>query len=156
MDEPAWARCVPKFQPNGDECWRWSNAVLRGGYGQFWLNGRMQLAHRVVYEHLVGPIGEGLTLDHLCHNADPTCVGGWECLHRRCVNPAHLQPVTHRENNLRSQGWGAIHAAKTHCDSGHPLVEGNLRATNRGDRVCRECANDRNRRYRQRQKQRVA
>lgn len=152
MDETAWLRCVAKFDAPEVGCWPWTGSILDCGYGQFWLDGKMRPAHRVVYEHLVGPIPDGLTIDHECHNNDETCVGGWDCLHRRCVRPDHLDPVTHRVNNLRSQGWAAIHAAKTHCDKGHPFTPDNMRGGNPRERVCRECANDRNRRYRERQK----
>lgn len=94
------------------------------------------MAHRAVYEHLRGPIPVGLELDHLCRNT-------------RCVNPAHLEPVTHRENALRGVGVSAINAAKTHCKYGHDLTNpdnywlkayGNAVAT----RICKACKRARN------------
>jgi hypothetical protein len=72
----------------GDGCWRWKGGQNGPGYSMFWLDGQMRYAHRLVYELLVGPIPEGLELDHLCRN-------------RACVNPAHLEPVTHSLNVLR-------------------------------------------------------
>src|SRR6266576_3456485 len=88
-----------------EECWPWQ--ANRGrGYGNVWIAGRMYRAHRVAYELLIGPIPEGLTLDHLCRN-------------RGCVNPAHLEPVTSRENTLRGEGISANNARKTHCKHGH-------------------------------------
>lgn len=98
-------------------CWEWRGVIAPDGYGRVPSAARHGLttaAHRLVYARLVGPIPEGLTLDHLCRN-------------RRCVNPAHLEPVTMRENNLRSNGVGAIAARKTHCNHGHPLSGENLR-----------------------------
>lgn len=108
-----------------DECWNWNAATARG-YGRFWLatTQRMMLAHRLAYEWLVGPIPEGLTLDHLCRN-------------RRCVNPAHLEPVTGQENTKR--GGNSI---KTHCAQGHRFDLKNTNASPYG-RVCRTCKRDR-------------
>ena len=60
------------------------------------------LAHVVAYEFTVGPVPDGLDLDHMCHNADPTCPGGRACLHRRCCNPGHLLPSTRSENMTRA------------------------------------------------------
>lgn len=69
-------------------CWVWRGGRMPFGYGSVWLDGRTRLAHRVFYERLVGPIPDGLQLDHLCRNPP-------------CVNPAHLEPVTHTENSRR-------------------------------------------------------
>lgn len=72
-----------------DECWMWTGAICgapRGkGYGHLNIGGRLVMAHRFAYELLVGPIPEGLVLDHLCRE-------------QYCVNPAHLEPVTQRTN----------------------------------------------------------
>jgi hypothetical protein len=73
-----------------DGCWVWTGPLHRGGYAKFQArDGRKVFVHRFSYETLVGPIPEGLFIDHLCEN-------------RLCVKPDHLEPVTHRENNLRS------------------------------------------------------
>lgn len=69
-------------------CWIWLGELNRNGYGRISLGGKRLMAHRVLYELMVGPIGEGLVLDHLCRM-------------RCCVNPAHMEPVTVRENTLR-------------------------------------------------------
>lgn len=71
-------------------CWLWCGEINRNGYGRVWIGGKRLMTHRVVYELLVGPIEDGLVLDHLCRN-------------RRCCNPKHMEPVTVRENTLRGE-----------------------------------------------------
>ena len=121
-------------------CWLWAAALSRKGYGRVsGPNRLMRMAHRVAYKHWVGSIPEGLQLDHLCHNNDKRCLGGDTCLHRRCVNPDHLEPVTHRENGIRGINAQRL---KTHCPQGHPYDESNTWVTHEhGWRVrrCRAC-----------------
>ena len=69
-------------------CWMWDGWNSGNGYGKVWWEGKGEMAHRVVYELLVGPIPEGLILDHTCRN-------------RGCCNPAHVEPVTTLVNTLR-------------------------------------------------------
>jgi len=94
-----------------DECWPWLGYVAPNGYGQYGGNvpGRTRLPHRIAYQFLVGPIGDDLMLDHLCHTRDPGCSAVNACPHRRCCNPAHAEPVPARENIARGGGgdsWG--------------------------------------------------
>lgn len=87
--KPILDRLADKFTV-GDGCWEWTGTLNRDGYGSFQLgHGVAARAHRVLYEQLVGPIPEGLHIDHLCYNP---------C----CVRPDHLEPVTQAENNRRA------------------------------------------------------
>lgn len=125
-EEYFWSR-VHRGAPS--ECWEWAGPVNEHGYGQ---TGRSVapdaggLAHRIAYWILVGPVPDGLVLDHLCRN-------------RRCVNPGHLEPVTQRENVLRGRGPVSRNAAKTHCPKGHPYDEANTYWTTSGGRQCKTC-----------------
>jgi hypothetical protein len=116
-------------------CWYW-RANKRGGYGQFWYEGRFVGAHRYAYELLVGKIPEGLHIDHLCKN-------------KSCVNPAHLDPTTNRDNLLRAgTNPAAVNAIKTHCIKGHELKGNNLHINKKtGQRRCNHCHNTHNRKY---------
>jgi hypothetical protein len=91
------------YVEDANGCWLWQGPLTAGGYGTTTAVGKKgpAKAHRVAYEVLVGPIPDGLHLDHLCHNADLDCPGGRSCVHRRCVRPDHLEPVTLDENNRR-------------------------------------------------------
>lgn len=122
----------------GYGCWEWTGPVNdTTGYGTLRLaEKRSVTAHRWGYEFLTGPVPAGLVLDHLCRN-------------RRCVNPAHLEPVTRGENTLRGIGPSAQNARKTECHRGHPLSGENLMIST-GRRYCRECNRQAARRSRER------
>lgn len=96
MDQRTLARFMGKIVVRINGCWHMPPSH-KDGYVMFSLAGKYHLAHRLSYEHFVGPIPGGLVLDHVCHTDDPSCPGGLPCLHRRCVNPAHLEPVTSDE-----------------------------------------------------------
>jgi hypothetical protein len=110
-------------------CWLWGGPPASTGYGQVRWEGRPRHTHRLVYELLVGPVPEGLVLDHKCRT-------------RLCVNPEHLEPVTHRENILRGVGLTAVHARKTHCPAGHAYSPSNTRIYG-GKRHCLACQRER-------------
>jgi hypothetical protein len=97
------------------------------------MDGRTWAAHRAAYTLLVAPIPDGLTIDHLCRNTS-------------CVNPAHLEPVTQRENGLRGTSPAAVNARKVECVNGHPLSGDNLHIGTDGSRRCRICNRNKGRR----------
>lgn len=84
-----WSKVVKE---GSHGCWRWQGRLNHAGYGRFTVGGRRDarwvMAHRFAYELLIGPIPEGLELDHLCRQRD-------------CVNPGHMEPVTREENSRR-------------------------------------------------------
>lgn len=106
-------------------CWEWAASINNQGYGTIRVAYRLQLAHRFAYERFVGPIPDGLVLDHLCKNT-------------KCCNPEHLQVVTQQINILRGDSPAALHARTTHCPRGHEYNAENT-ILRRGKRECREC-----------------
>jgi hypothetical protein len=128
-----WSKCVP--EPNTG-CWLWLAVTNRQGYGRIVMNQRLQLAHRVAYEALVGIVPVGLELDH------------FTCSTPLCCNPAHLRAVTHTENMRRSTRLveaGRVRAAKrTHCVNGHEYTEENTwrRPGAPLKRSCKTCERD--------------
>ena len=124
VEDRFWAK-VDKTGP----CWLWVGAT-RDGYGAFKLKGRVVGAHRYSYETSVGPIPDGLTIDHLCRV-------------RHCVNPNHFEVVSRRTNTLRGNSPAAITHRTGVCKRGHPLNGDNLRIYKRAghpdQRLCRAC-----------------
>lgn len=104
-------RVILGSQLDENGCWRWLRSCYSNGYAHLSkrIDGKPKnfLVHRLSYELFVGPIPAGMTIDHLCRVRD-------------CVNPAHMEVVTQRENTLRGLAPSAIHARKTHCPQGHP------------------------------------
>ena len=131
-EQAFWAKVdkdgpVPAYAPHLGPCWIWKASKTSTGYGQYFDGVRPLGAHRWAYRHFVGPVPVGLHLDHLCRV-------------RHCVNPAHLEPVTCRENIMRGTGASARAAAATHCPQGHPYDDANTyRPSASGNRICRTC-----------------
>lgn len=123
------------FRPVTGTCWIWTAAHSRNGYPQIRVggaaDGSAKYAHRVIYELLIGPIPDGHDLDHLCRQT-------------LCVNPGHLEPVTHGENVRRGGN-----AAKTHCPAGHPFNDENTYhpPSHPTHRLCRSCVKAHGARY---------
>lgn len=140
---------VPEHRPDLGPCWLWTKGLSQDGYAKTKIAGRTLVGHRAVYELLVGPIPMSLDLDHLCHDPQ-SCALGSECPHRRCVNPAHLEPVTPAANIARGGGLAPTNVTKTHCPQGHEYTPENTRVS-RGRRQCVQCGRDRSREF-QRQK----
>lgn len=132
-------RCVYEDRGYETPCRVFTGYLNPNGYGQISVgsksdgtNHRM-LTHRVMYEHFVGPIPEGVEVDHLCRQPD-------------CCEPSHLELVTHAEN-MRRGYWGS----KTHCANGHAYDDANVyvRTHHSGhtSRTCKTCRREGMRRY---------
>ena len=149
-------RALERIEKTPGGCWVWPGAKSKG-YGRIgWREaGKAHYAsvHRLVYVELVGPIADGLDLDHLCHDPS-TCVVVAECEHRQCCNPAHLEPVSRQVNLLRGGTVSAERASVTHCPAGHDYDASNTYTDKLGRRFCRMCVRLRNREYYHRNKER--
>ena len=109
------------------KCWNWTGAINDGGYGRVNVPKiGYRYAHRVSYERYIGKIPDNLYLDHLCRN-------------RRCVNPDHLEPVSHKENVLRGESPSARCARQIKCIHGHMFDHRNTYLDKCGKRHCRKC-----------------
>lgn len=116
-----------KVNPLSNGCWLWTGCRNAEGYARFYLRPNCQIigAHRFSYEIHKGKIPKGLTIDHLCRN-------------RGCVNPAHMELVSQKENTLRGNGVTALNARKTHCKHGHLFSADNIYSLPYG-RHCKQC-----------------
>lgn len=139
LSERFWAKVnkdgpVPAQRPELGPCWLWTSQYDTRGYGKFRQGNKRRkyhIAHRWAYLDLIGAIPAGLELDHLCKT-------------HACVNPSHLEPVTHAENCRRGSGWAGKNSLKTHCKRGHEFTPENTISRPLG-RECRQCAVDRRR-----------
>ena len=137
---PEIERFSEKYRVDPSGCWIWTAQIDCDGYGQFrpYHRGKTK-AHRWAYEYFVGPIPDGLVIDHTCRV-------------RCCVNPQHMEPVTNGENVLRGESMVAHNARLTHCVNGHEFNDQNTRRAiryGRPVRKCRACARESARRQAQ-------
>lgn len=141
---PAIERIMEKVVIEASGCWVFQGSRQEKGHGLIRVGSRrdnttrLWKAHRVVYEHFIGPIPDGLVLDHVV------------CTNPPCVNPWHLEPVTHGENTRRAR------LAKTHCKNGHLLSEVGYVQLDAKRRMCAVCNQARRAREKQRRIQRGA
>lgn len=119
-----------RYEVASNGCWLWTGPVHWNGYGHGAESMGDRLPHRAFYMLHVGSIPDGADVDHTCHNADKSCAGGVTCLHRRCVNPAHLEATTHQVNMSRGRS-----ATGCRCTRHDLTLPGALRP----DGGCTEC-----------------
>ena len=127
--EDAVARFWAKVDKRAEqECWPWKGAKNTRGYGYFSAHSRAPCvgAHRIAYSLCVKAIPDGLTIDHLCRN-------------KGCVNPAHLEPVSMKENLMRGTSFSAKNAAKLMCLRGHPFTTATIRKAGQRSWMVRRC-----------------
>lgn len=142
QQEPVEDRIARKYNIAESGCWEWTDRPGTRGYGGLRVGGKKGKwvdAHRIAYLTFVGPVPEGLELDHLCRN-------------RKCINFDHLEPVTRRENVRRGISCIAAHMRKTHCKNGHEFTEANTYTVGGTRRKCRICTNAAVARYTQRKR----
>jgi hypothetical protein len=125
---PVVERILRRIVLTDTGCWEWQGYADVHGYGQMGLGNKVYLVHRLSYEAHVGPIPDGMMIDHLCR-------------YPRCVNPAHLDVVTPRENLMRSDlTFAGRKARQTSCIHGHLFDEKNTWVSKDGRRKCRKCS----------------
>lgn len=142
-------RFLAAQKPASNGCILWTGTINPvSGYGTLSIDHAHHYAHRFSYAHYVGPIPDGMHIDHVCHNQDLTCIDDSKCLHRRCVNPDHLEAVTPKDNITRSHlSRAGRNSRKTHCKRGHEFTPENTLIYRDGRRECRNCRNRKQREY---------
>ena len=134
MNEGLAERLLRRVKVDANGCWIWQGRLSARGYASIRVDRSWSTsAHRASYFLAHGYVENNLDIDHLCRVTS-------------CVNPDHLEAVTHRENILRGDTFAARHAAKTHCPKGHPLSKNNLVEYDlkKGMRKCKTCTYARN------------
>jgi len=109
------------------DCWKWLASKTKTGYGRFRSGKECIPSHRFSFELYKGKVPEGLEINHICNNTS-------------CVNPSHLEAITHQENCLKGDvGNNNQNSRKTHCQKGHPITGDNLYMLPDGRRQCVIC-----------------
>ncbi len=120
-----WSKCTLDHHRG---CWLWIGRMGRGGYARWTMGQQCWAGHKFAFLRLRGSYDETLELDHLCRV-------------RHCVNPAHLEPVTHTENVRRGVSVIAEHMKKATCIRGHEFEVLPATSARAGRRLCRVCMN---------------
>ncbi len=115
---------------DGLGCWLWTDHTTSRGYGKFTFRRKTFSAHRFIYSEMVGPIPDGMVIDHVVARG---------CTSTRCVRPDHLEPVTQQENFARGRSRGAALSATGICSRGHDSAVTGIYTDPRGRRQCAEC-----------------
>ena len=133
MTAPDLPLIVRLMEKVGDmtDCWNWTGAKTKDGYGQISVKDKIKLAHRISYELFKGQIKEGLVINHLCSNTS-------------CVNPEHLEVVTQKVN-IQKGLTGYYQTLRTQCPRGHEYTPDNL--VKQKGRACKICAHDRSKAF---------
>jgi hypothetical protein len=141
LDEATVERIMSHISPEPNTgCWLWTHTLNDDGYGRLSIKNRSYRVHRLTYVKFKGTPRRADVIDHLCRT-------------RCCVNPAHLEAITHAENVRRGESTGQ-HA--THCPKGHAYTEDNVYIFAGGKRRCRVCRRITQARYEEKKRGRLS